>query len=103
MHYAGIDVLILTLQAFNFNPNAKGETMAIRHMISNPVTILTPSRDGRIWIQYQDGRKAEVEITELHADGDWQEINWAINGITANWQWTDEWMGPNWHAQGTAA
>ena len=77
--------------------------MAIRHMISNPVTILTPSKYGRIWIQYQDGRKAEVEITELHADGDWQEINWVINGITANWQWTDEWMGPNWHAQGTAA
>ena len=73
--------------------------MAIRHMISDPITILSPSREGRIWIQYSDGRKAEVAITELHSENGWKEINAAIDPVTASWDWK-EWLNPTtWHLQ----
>jgi hypothetical protein len=76
--------------------------MAIRHMISGPVTILTPTRNGRVWIRYESGRMAETDVTELIADGGSPERNRAIEEVTANWKWTDEWQTPNWHRQGTA-
>jgi hypothetical protein len=76
--------------------------MAIRHMISSPVTILTPTRNGRVWIKYESGRMVETDTTELVADGGWPEINRVLDAIAATWKWTDEWQTPNWHRQGTA-
>jgi hypothetical protein len=77
--------------------------MAIRHLISNTVELLTPSRNGRVWIRYQSGRMAEVDTGELIAAGGWEEINRAFNAVAATWKWTDEWETPNWHRQCTSA
>jgi hypothetical protein len=76
--------------------------MAIRHMISEPVLLLTPVKNGRIWIRYQSGRIAEIDVTELHAEGNWQEINGVIDAIESVWKWHN-WDTPEWHYQGTFA
>ncbi len=74
--------------------------MAIRHLISNPVAILTPCKDGKTYIRYQSGQLALVEVSELHADNGIQEIGARLSEINATWDWA-EWDSPNWHVQGT--
>jgi hypothetical protein len=75
--------------------------MAIRHLISEPITILTPCKNGRIWIRYNTGRKAEVNITELVADGSFKEMNAAVAAVDTNWDWSN-FDSPEWHRRGTA-
>ena len=74
--------------------------MAIRHMLSGPVTIMTPRKDGRVWIRYQSGRIAEVDGTELSADDGIREIGAALATIANTWDWR-EWDTSNWHLQAT--
>jgi hypothetical protein len=75
--------------------------MAIRHLLSGPVTIMTPRKDGRVWIRYYSGRIAEVDGTELSADNGISEIGSALTAIADKWDWR-EWDTPNWHLQATA-
>ena len=75
----------------------------IYHMISKPVTILTPTRDGRLWIRYQDGTQKETSVSELWADSGISEINAAIAPLNASWNWST-WTDPQkWHLQGTSS
>jgi hypothetical protein len=71
-------------------------------MISEPVLLLTPCKNGRIWIRYGSGRIAEVDVTELHADDSWREINTVVKAIEDVWKWQN-WDTPEWHYQGTFA
>jgi hypothetical protein len=69
----------------------------IRHLISEPILILTPSRCGIVVIQYQSGRRALVDVAELHADGGIKEINDAIGQHNSGWDYAN-WDDPDkWH------
>ena len=72
--------------------------MAIRHLISGPVEILTPSRDGKVVIRYQsDGRRAVVDVGELYGDRGISEVNQAIGAHNLTWDFST-WLDPaRWH------
>ncbi len=76
--------------------------MAIRHLISEPIQILTPCKNGKVWLKYQNGRKAEADICELIADGSFKEINQTISAIDATWDYRN-FDSADWHIQGTGA
>ena len=76
--------------------------MAIRHLMSDPVTVLTPCKNGRLWLRYSTGRLAEVEVTELIADGGFKEINKTIAAIDSTWDYRD-FDSQHWHLQNTTA
>jgi hypothetical protein len=66
-------------------------------LISEPILILTPSRNGIVVILYKSGRRALVDVVELHADGEIAEINQAISQHSADWDYTN-WQDPDkWH------
>jgi hypothetical protein len=68
----------------------------IYYRISGAITILTPSREGKIVIQYRSGRTEIADVGGLWADKGIKEVNDAIGTLNesfdfANWQDPDKW------------
>ncbi|HTY25591.1 MAG TPA: hypothetical protein VMC85_20850 [Desulfomonilaceae bacterium] len=65
----------------------------ITHLISDPIQILSPSRNGKVVIEYASGRRAIVDTTELDATCGISEINQAIGSHNNSWDYST-WVDP---------